>query len=159
MARLMHIPLLHHLMGWGVRLVVPRRRVGVALVALNNEGHVLLLRHVFHPAAPWGLPGGWLNRYESPAAGVLRELYEETGLTARLGSVVYVKGESRPDHIGIAYLGYVEETAVMQLSSEIIQAGWFERTQLPTSLQPFVQTAIQAGLHYHDVGHGYVENS
>jgi 8-oxo-dGTP diphosphatase len=154
MARLMHVPLLHRLMGWGVRLVVPRRRVGVALVALNNEDQVLLLRHVFHPAAPWGLPGGWLNRYESPAAGVLRELYEETGLTARLKSVVCVKGQSRPDHIGIAYLGYIEETAVMQLSPEIIEAVWFKRTQLPGSLQPFVQTAIQSALHFHDTGNG-----
>jgi ADP-ribose pyrophosphatase YjhB (NUDIX family) len=150
----MHIRLLHHLMAWSVWLLVPRRRVGVALVVLNNAGQVLLLRHVFHPAAPWGLPGGWLNRRETPAQGALRELHEETGLVARLGPVIYVKGESQPDHIGIAYMGYVEGTAVMQLSSEIIEAVWFERTQLPTSLQPFVQTAIQTALHLHDTGNG-----
>jgi 8-oxo-dGTP diphosphatase len=151
MARLMRIPVLHHLMVWGVRLAVPRRRVGVALIALNGSGQILLLRHVFHPAAPWGLPGGWLNRRETPAAGALRELYEETGLTARLGPVVHVDGETKPDHIGIAYLGYIHQPAIMKLSPEIIEAAWFDRTQLPTSLYPFVQQAIQAALQVNDI--------
>jgi 8-oxo-dGTP diphosphatase len=151
MARLIRIPVLHHLLAWGVRLTVPRRRVGVALVALNDNGQILLLRHVFHPAAPWGLPGGWLNRRETPAAAALRELYEETGLTARLGPVVHVDGETKPDHVGIAYMGYINQPATMKLSSEIIEAAWFDHTQLPTSLYPFVQQAIQATLRFENI--------
>lgn len=150
MARLMRVPVLHHLMAWGVRLTVPRRRIGVALVVLNNEGQILLLRHVFHPAAPWGLPGGWLNRGEAPATGVLRELYEETGLTAQLGPVVHVDGDTKPNHIGIAYVGYIDQPVNLKLSPEIIEAVWFNHSQLPTSLYPFVQQAIRAAIHFND---------
>lgn len=146
MARLMRVPILHHLMGWGVRLTVPRRRVGIAVVAMNRQRQILLLRHVFHPAVPWGLPGGWLNRREAPAAGALRELCEETGLTATLGPVILVDGDKKPDHIAIAYLAYVEQAGLMKLSPEIIEAAWFNHTQLPKPLNPFVQRAIQAAL-------------
>lgn len=142
----MRVPLLNHLMAWGVRLTVPRRRVGVALVLLNRDRQVLLLRHVFHPAVPWGLPGGWLNRRETPAAGAIRELREETGLSADLGSVVHIDGEARPDHIAIAYVGYSDQPEKIRLSPEIIEAAWFDANQLPTPLNPFVQKAIQAAL-------------
>ena len=77
-------PFVNYFMAWGIRLVVPKQRIGAGLVALDEEDRVLLLRHVFHPYTPWGIPGGWLNRHEAPADGVLRELKEETGLTAVL---------------------------------------------------------------------------
>jgi 8-oxo-dGTP diphosphatase len=151
MARMMRIPILHHFMVWGIRLAVPRRRVGVALVALNSSRQVLLLRHVFHPDVPWGLPGGWLKRGEAPVTGVLRELHEETGLTAQLGPVVHIAGESKPDHIGIAYMGYIDQPITIKLSPEIIEAVWFTHTQLPTSLNPFVQQAIQTALNFDEM--------
>jgi ADP-ribose pyrophosphatase YjhB (NUDIX family) len=142
----MRVPILHHMMGWAIQLTVPKRRVGVALVALNQNGQILLLHHVFHPAVPWGLPGGWLNQREAPATGVLRELREETGLTATLGPVIHVNGEAKPDHISIAYVGYIDQPQPIKLSSEIIEAAWFDATLLPTPLNPFVQQAIQAAL-------------
>ena len=45
---------------------------------LMTQGQVLLVEHVFHPYAPWGLPGGWIDRNESPSqTAVIRELQEE----------------------------------------------------------------------------------
>lgn len=146
MARAVQIPVLHHLMGWAIRLIVPRRRVGISLVVLNQSNQILLLRHVFHPVTPWGLPGGWLNKNEAPAVGVLRELHEETGLTAKLGPVIHVAGENKPNHISIAYVGYTDHLQPIKLSSEILEAVWFDQKHLPTSLNPFVQQAIQAAL-------------
>ena len=143
--RLMRRPMLHRLMVWGINLLVPRQRIGVSLVAFDEHDRVLVLRHVFHPFAPWGLPGGWLKRNEDPAAGVLRELREETGLTAVLGPVICVAHEPSPVHVGIAYLGRVQPVPIT-LSLEIIEAAWFEVDALPSPLLPFVQTAIHAGL-------------
>ena len=78
-ARLVRRQPFRRMLAWGVRIVVPRQRVGVSLVAFNTDEEVFLLRHVFHTAIPWGLPGGWLARDEAPARGVARELREETG--------------------------------------------------------------------------------
>lgn len=128
-----------------VRLTVPRHRIGVAVVGVNPLGELLLLRHVFHPHAPWGLPGGWLESGEDPADCALRELGEETGLTARLGSVIYLNHQKLPSHIGIAYLAYVDP-APMRYSAEIIEGAWFSPKSLPQPLLPFVSAAVAAAL-------------
>ncbi|MCA9977389.1 MAG: hypothetical protein KC413_16635, partial [Anaerolineales bacterium] len=48
MARLVRLPFMNWLMYLGIYLVVPRHRVGVTAVALDDQQRVLLLRHVFH---------------------------------------------------------------------------------------------------------------
>lgn len=141
----MHVPLLQRLMVWGIRVTVARHRLGVAIVALNDEEQVLLLRHVFHPQTPWGLPGGWLSRREAPADGALRELREETGLTAALEAPVLITREAYPDHIGIAFLARVQPGPVT-LSGEILESRWFATDALPGPLLPFVQQAIDAAV-------------
>lgn len=143
-ANLVRFPLLRQLMLLGIRLFVPRQRLGVTMVVLDEWNRVLLLRHVFHPEFPWGLPGGWLGRNEAPDQGVVRELWEETGLTAVLGPTLLVRREDHPPHIGIAYLGYVQPGSI-SLSGEIIEAAWFTADNLPP-LYPFMADAIQIAL-------------
>jgi 8-oxo-dGTP diphosphatase len=55
--------------------------VGVGAVVVD-EGRVLLVRRGREPLkGHWSLPGGLLEVGESLAAGVVREVREETGLT------------------------------------------------------------------------------
>ena len=133
--------------------MVPQQRVGVALVLLNEVEQVLLLHHVFHPVAPWGLPGGWLNRNEAPAVGGLRELREETGLTAVLGPVIHVTYETKPNHIGIFYLAWAEP-GTLSLSAEIIEAKWCPVDQLPGGMFPYTRAAIEAAVTINHVRSG-----
>ncbi len=147
-ANLVRYPLIGWLMGLAVRLTVPRQRVGVALVALNEANEVFMLRHVFHPYFEWGLPGGWLKKNEAPEAGVLRELREETGLTAVVGRAVSVTHSLQPPHIGIAYVGQIN-METMQLSHEIIEARWFALDSLPNPLSPHTKQAIHAAVQAH----------
>ncbi len=140
MARL---PFMNYFMAWGIRMVVPKQRIGAGLVALDEQDRVLLLRHVFHPHTPWGLPGGWLNRHEAPAEGALRELKEETGLTAVLTAILHIESQNSPNHLGIVYLGRIQPGR-LTLSAEIIEAGWFSPGQLPGPLTPLSQKAIKS---------------
>ena len=142
-ARIVRFSPVRHMMGLGIRMTVPRHRTGVALVGFNSDGRILMLHHVFHPFAPWGLPGGWLEKGEAPADCAIRELREETGLTAELGPIIYTTYEPAPAHIGIAYLATINGDA-LELSGEIIDADWFEPTSLPDPLLPFVRNAIGA---------------
>jgi ADP-ribose pyrophosphatase YjhB (NUDIX family) len=100
-----------------------------------------MLNHVFHPYEPWGLPGGWLNRNESPAEGVLRELKEETGLTAVIQTIILANKQPGQTQLDIAYLARLLG-GDLQLSSEIIEAGWFTFDELPGPMQPFHRDAI-----------------
>lgn len=138
-------------MRWVIRLVIPRHRIGVVLVVMNDAEQVLMLRHVFHPSAPWGLPGGWLNRRESPAEGVLRELKEETGLTAVLHKILFAERQDNPPHLGIAYLSQLKGGS-LQLSAEIVEANWFPLNDLPQPLLPFHQNALAAAAAIHSQG-------
>jgi len=147
MARLFRFWPFTTLLAWSVQLAVPRQRIGVALVALDDAERVFLLRHVFHPYSPWGLPGGWLGRNEAPATAVLRELQEETGLRARLGPPVSVVYGETPPHVGIAYLGRIQ-AGDLRLSAEILEAGWFAMARLP-AVSPDTQQAIKAAVTVH----------
>ncbi|VAW33271.1 hypothetical protein MNBD_CHLOROFLEXI01-3168 [hydrothermal vent metagenome] len=142
-AKVVKLPLARWGMRVATKLVVPRQRVGVSFVALNESEEVFMLRHVYHPFYEWGLPGGWLKRNEAPAAGALRELREETGLTAVIKSTVAVLHDQETAHIGIAYLGQLE-TGELQLSHEILEARWYPLTALPQPITHHTQLAINA---------------
>ncbi len=145
MARLMYLPGMAWAMRLGVKIIVPRHRIGVALVALDEENRIFLLRHVFHPAAPWGLPAGWLERKESPADGILRELREETGLTAVLGQPLSIDYSDTANHIGIVYTGQIQ-SGKLQLSAEILDARWFPVDQIPDDILPFTRDIIETAV-------------
>ncbi|HEY1014258.1 MAG TPA: NUDIX domain-containing protein, partial [Herpetosiphonaceae bacterium] len=54
--------------------------LGVAGVVRDDEGRLLLFKHTYRKRYPWGLPGGWMSRGESPLEGLKREIYEESKL-------------------------------------------------------------------------------
>ena len=141
----MHWRLLQQLMVLGIHLTVPRHRMGVSVVATDEAGRILLLHHVFHPYTPWGLPGGWLGRNESPQECALRELREETGLTGSLGPVVHMARDSDVTQLSVAYLALVTP-GPLQLGAEIMGAEWFPADALPSPLLPFTRAAIAAAL-------------
>ena len=60
------------------------------LAPLDKAG-VILVKRLFEPlAGHWSLPGGTLEVGETLAAGVAREIAEETGLTVDVGPIVEV---------------------------------------------------------------------
>ncbi len=67
-------------------LVLP----GVASAVVDAQDRVLLMRHV--DSDTWVLPGGAVEPYEQPAAAVVRETREETGLEVRPVAIIAVDG-------------------------------------------------------------------
>lgn len=124
------------------RMLVVHFSVGVVGVILNAQGRVLLVEHVFHPHAPWGLPGGWLQRGERPLDALKREIREETGLSIRVVEPLLIDRWKRENHLDIAYLCCAEGD-VIYLSKELLDYRWVQLDAV-SSLSSFHQKAIEA---------------
>src|ERR1051326_8841721 len=71
-----------------LRILNPSFIVGAMALIQDDAGRILVVEHTYRRRIPWGLPGGWLKRAESPEAGLAREVYEETGLNVRVEALL-----------------------------------------------------------------------
>jgi NAD+ diphosphatase len=120
----------------------PRFSLSVVGVFFAADGQVLLLRHVFRHSYPWGLPSGFLAAGETPEAGVLRELKEETGMTARTDRVISVTPIANRHH-EIFIVGRIERAQPVVVSHEIFEAAFFPIHALPAAMPPEHRVLIQ----------------
>ncbi|WP_017605051.1 NUDIX domain-containing protein [Nocardiopsis alkaliphila] len=61
---------------------LPATRGAAGALIRSTEGDVLLVRRVYAPDRPWGIPGGIMEADESPLTACLREVTEELGVSA-----------------------------------------------------------------------------
>lgn len=121
------------------RIGQARYTVGAVAVILNSDRNILLVEHVFHPEIPWGLPGGWVGRNETPDVAILREIHEELGLAIELKKQLLFEVE-RKGHYNLAYL-CKPLGEIGTLSPELLSYRWVDYLDLPT-LYPFHYRAI-----------------
>jgi 8-oxo-dGTP diphosphatase len=63
-------------------------RVAAGALFFNESGHVLLVKPAYKLG--WDIPGGYVERGESPLAACIREVNEELGLQVKLGALLVV---------------------------------------------------------------------
>ena len=106
--------------------------VGTRALVVDGEGRVLLVRHSYLPG--WHLPGGKVNKGETAADAAMRELREETGLTAmvppRLLGLYGRFSHGGSDHVAV-YLVEHWTGSVRPDGLEIAEAGFFTLGHLP----------------------------
>lgn len=123
----------------------PRFSAGAVGLLFNPQGEILLVEHVFHPQHPWGPPGGWVDRNETPAFSVAREMQEEVGIEVRVGDMIHIEFLPKMRHVTFAYLCTSDSYDVTKLSPELITYGWYAPDALP-DVCPFIREAIAMAL-------------
>ncbi len=113
--------------------------VGVGVVVFRVR-HVLLIRRGAPPlAGEWSLPGGLQELGETVAEAARREVLEETGVTARIHSVVDVidlirrdpPGDTVRTHYTLIDMLGVWEAGEAVAASDATDAAWIPITEVP----------------------------
>ncbi|MDQ4052304.1 MAG: NUDIX domain-containing protein [Actinomycetota bacterium] len=137
-----------------------RQRVG-AYAVIVREGHILLSRLAPHltDAELWTLPGGGIDHGEDPRDAVVREVYEETGLAARVGETARVFSRHLPDtrrdgrrvdahSLRLVYEGWVPvdapEPRVVEVDGSTVDAAWHPLASVLDGTVPVDWLALEA---------------
>jgi ADP-ribose pyrophosphatase YjhB (NUDIX family) len=113
-----------------IRRMIRPDLAGVAVLLVDGEGRVLLVRHSYGPQG-WSLPGGGLGRGEDPAEAARREMREELGceleaLECALVAQEVLSGASHTAHVFTAR----PLTEPRPDQREIDTVCWFARIEL-----------------------------
>ncbi len=125
-----------------------RVTVGAVGAVFDAEGRLLLVEHLFHPQTPWGLPGGNLNRGETPDQTVRRELLEETALRVEvLQPLIIAPSHLWRHHLDVGYLCRLSAPdQPVRLSRELLDYRWFAPQEALPPLSPFHAEVVRRAL-------------
>ena len=93
--------------------------VPVVAAIIEHEGRVLLARNKLWPEKFFGLVTGFLEKNETPEAGVLREVREEVGLDGRIAVFVGHYGFPQMNQLIIAF--HVQAEGPIVLNEELAE--------------------------------------
>lgn len=118
---------------------LPTRLAAASAICLHPEGGRLL--GVFDNFKnSWTLPGGVVDKYESPEQGAIRECLEEAGVPVTIQSLGGIFTHSDPERLHFLYLaepaGEDWETPVTAHPHEIDAVAWLTFAQAEAQLSP-----------------------
>jgi 8-oxo-dGTP diphosphatase len=121
-----------------------RHRVSGAQAAVLVDGRVLVQLRPWPPG--WELPGGHVGADEDPAACIVREVLEETGLQVRVRAVVGVYRWAGLRRQADAVFLVEPVGGQVRRSIEAIRMRWVDPSTLPRAIFPWCQIRISDAL-------------
>ena len=105
-----------------------RRFEGSHILAIDEAGRILAVRTTYLGPG-WMLPGGRVERGETPHAAAVRETREETGLEVRIDRLVLIDAHRARD-TGFVFGGTVVGGRLDPELGEIAEVGWIDREEI-----------------------------
>ena len=127
------------------RIAKPRRH-SAFVVAFDEAGRVLLVRHSYGPPV-WTVPGGGIRRGEEPAAAAARELREE--LACEAAELVAIEThEARDSGARDLRRVFVARLAAEPVADqrEVVAVQWADPAELPAACSRHAERFIARAL-------------
>jgi mutator protein MutT len=120
------------------------RTYGVRCILLSEDNEVLLIKNTYRKFG-WDFPGGGIKRGESPVRAVVREVFEEVGMTISepelLGEFTN-EIEYKKDKV-VCFLAKVKTKEFTIDPVEIEDVRWFNLNNLPNDICPLVDSTLE----------------
>lgn len=119
-----------------IRALRPSWTAGAVALLDDGSGRLLFVKPVYRKG--WALPGGLVDRGESPAVTVVREMREEVGATVRVVSGPMVVIDPRYRRLETAFVVELVEgdvEAITVTTPELGGIGWHRPDEVP-KLEP-----------------------
>lgn len=107
------------------------RTEGAHLLVEDAEGRLLVVRMTYLGPG-WMLPGGRVERGETPQAAAERETREETGLEVTVDRLLLIEAY-RPKDVSFVFGGRLVGGTLDPQLGEIAEVGWLSREELAAS--------------------------
>ena len=105
-----------------------RRTEGAHVLVRDEEGRILVVRTTYLGPG-WMLPGGRVERSETPHAAAVRETREETGIDVRLDRLLLIDAH-RHRNVSFVYAGTAVGGTLAPQFGEIAEVGWLDREEI-----------------------------
>jgi ADP-ribose pyrophosphatase YjhB (NUDIX family) len=144
---------------------LPKKRMGAGCLFFDEQGRVLLVRPTYKPG--WEIPGGIVERYESPKQCCRREVLEEIGLARPVGELLVVdynpetdvKSESLMFVFDGGVLTRQDVEAIHLHCEELSEYRFFGADSLPAEMTLTLRRRVIAAARQAARGKGaYLEN-
>jgi ADP-ribose pyrophosphatase YjhB (NUDIX family) len=108
-----------------------RRTEGAHVLAADEAGRILVVRTTYSGPG-WMLPGGRVERGETPQRAAVRETLEETGIRVAIERLVLIDARHARDTSFIFSARVVGGILEPQLG-EIAEVGWLDRSDIAST--------------------------
>jgi ADP-ribose pyrophosphatase YjhB (NUDIX family) len=121
---------------------------GANALVTDADGRILVVLPTY--SREWMLPGGRVERGETPHAAAVRETREETGLDVALDRLVLVDAHQARD-TSFVFTGHVTGGELEPQLGEIAEVGWLDRDEIART-----SPGLHRLLSHVDRGEGYL---
>jgi ADP-ribose pyrophosphatase YjhB (NUDIX family) len=111
-----------------------RRTEGAHVLVTDEAGRILVVRTTYLGPG-WMLPGGRIERGETPHDGAARETREETGLTVTVERLVLVDARRGRD-VSFVFRGRLVGGDLEPQFGEIAEVAWVDREEIARTSRP-----------------------
>ena len=105
-----------------------RRTEGAHVLVTDASGRILAVRTTYLGAG-WMLPGGRVERSETPHHAAVRETHEETGLDVTVDRLLLIDAHRRGS-VSFVFGGRLVGGELSPQFGEIAEAGWLDREEI-----------------------------